>query len=155
MRSFTAPLSSAAWILAHATTRTGAAAAVTIAFGDKVTVLAPPGRPPALVQQMTADSAGHRFVEAAQLADQLIGLTTPGVVRLAVVVSDGVFGQPGIHTAQQAITGLHQTGCAVLWLQPAGRHAVTYRHTTTITIDNPAASITHIADAATTALAGA
>jgi hypothetical protein len=61
MRRFTAPLSSAAWILAHATHRTGTARAVTIAFGDRVTVLAPPGRPPALVQQMAADSATHQF----------------------------------------------------------------------------------------------
>jgi hypothetical protein len=155
MRRFIAPLSSAAWILAHATARTGTARAVTIAFGDRVTVLAPPGRPPALVQQMAADSATHQFTEAVQLADQHVGLRSPGVVRLLVVVSDGVFGQPGIHTAQQVITGLHQAGCAVLWLQPAGRHAVAYRHTTTITVDNPAASIRHIAHAATQALAAA
>jgi uncharacterized protein with von Willebrand factor type A (vWA) domain len=155
MRRFTEPLSAAAWILAHATARTGTARAVTIAFGDRVTVLAPPGRPPALVQQMAADSATHQFTKAVELADQQVGLSAPRVVRLLVIVSDGVFGQPGVQAAQQAITGLHQAGCAVLWLQPAGKHAVAYRHTTTITVDNPAASIRLIAEAATRALATA
>jgi hypothetical protein len=153
MRRFTAPLSSAAWILAHATHRTGTARAVTIAFGDRVTVLAPPGRPPAVVQQMTAKSSSHRFVEAVQLADQHVGLTTRGVVRLLVIVSDGVFEEPD--AAQQTITGLQQAGCAVLWLQPADKRAVTYRHTTTITVADPTASIRHIAQAATQALATA
>jgi hypothetical protein len=153
MRSFTAPLSSAAWILAHATCRLGTARAVSIAFGDRVTVLAPPGRPPAVVQQMTAKSSSHRFVEAVQLADQHVGLTTRGVVRLLVVVSDGVFEE---HDAvQQTITGLQQAGCAVLWLQPADKRAVTYRHTTTITVVDPTVSIRHIAQAATRALATA
>jgi hypothetical protein len=155
MRRFTAPLSAAAWILAHATHRTGAARAVTIAFGDRVTVLAPPGRPPAMVAQMAADSATHRFTEAVELADQHVGLSTPGVVRLLVVVSDGVFGQPGVHAAQRVITGLRQGGCAVLWLQPAGGGTVAYTHTTAITVTDPAASIRHIADAATRALAAA
>jgi uncharacterized protein with von Willebrand factor type A (vWA) domain len=76
-------------------------------------------------------------------------------VRLLVVVSDGVFGNPGVHSAQQAITRLHHSGCAVLWLQPAGRHTVAYQHTTTITVDNPTASIRLIAQAATRALATA
>jgi hypothetical protein len=153
MRSFTAPLSSAAWILAHATHRLGTARAVSIAFGDRVTVLAPPGRPPVLVQQMTAKSSSHRFVGAVQQADQIVGLTSRGVVRLLAVVSDGVFEEPD--AAQQAITGLHQTGCAVLWLQPADKRAVAYRHTTTITVADPTASIRHIAEAATRALATA
>jgi hypothetical protein len=153
MRQFTGPLSSAAWILAHATVRTGTARAVTIAFGDRVAVLAPPGRPPALVHEMAADSSSHRFVEAVRLADQLIGLSAPGVVRLLVVVSDGVFEH--VDATQQAITGLHQAGCPVLWLQPADRHAVAYRHTTTITVADPAASIRLIAQAATQALATA
>jgi uncharacterized protein with von Willebrand factor type A (vWA) domain len=155
MRRFTEPLSAAAWILAHATARTGTARAVSIAFGDRVTVLAPPGRPPALVQQMTADSATHQFTRAVELADQHVGLSTGGVVRLLVVVSDGVFGAPGVHAAQQAITRLHHSGCAVLWLQPAGDHTVAYWHTTTITVDNPTASIRLIAQAATHALATA
>jgi uncharacterized protein with von Willebrand factor type A (vWA) domain len=154
MDRFTAPLSSAAWILAHAAHRTGADA-VSIAFGDQVTVLAPPRRPPAQVQQMAADSSTHRFSEATTLADQLVGLSTPGTVRLLVVVSDGVFGSHGVDTAQHAITGLHRAGCAVLWLQPAGNHAVAYRHTTTLAVTDPAASIRLIAEAAARALAAA
>jgi uncharacterized protein with von Willebrand factor type A (vWA) domain len=154
MDRFTAPLSSAAWILAHAAHRTGADA-VSIAFGDRVTVLAPPRRPPALVQQMAADSSTHRFSEATTLAERLVGLSTPGTARLLVVVSDGVFGSHGVDTAQQDITRLHQAGCAVLWLQPAGNHAVAYRHTTTLAVADPAASIRLIADAAARALAAA
>jgi hypothetical protein len=134
MHAFAASLSSAAWILAHAAARADATTA-TIAFGDRVTVLTGPGQRPAQVRDMRADSGYERFEDALALADRLLGLTTPGRARLLVVVSDGNF--VDTDQAQRAIDTLRHTGCALLWLAPAGKPTHTYRGVTTISVDAP------------------
>jgi len=152
MKPFAAPLSSAAWILAHAAVRIGATTA-TLAFGDGVTILVAPGQRPGHVREMTAESGSDGFDQAVHVADRLLGLTTPGTVRLLAVVSDGDF--PDIDRHQAAVDTLLHAGCPVLWLHPAGLSCHTYPGATTITVDDPARCVDLIARAAATALAHA
>jgi uncharacterized protein with von Willebrand factor type A (vWA) domain len=154
MAAYAQPMSSAAWILAHAARRTDATV-TTIAFGETVTLLVPPHQRPARVQQIRAHDSYERFTDAVKLADQLLNLRHRGTVRMLAVVSDGWYGS---HTdaAQRLITTLAGTGCAVLWLHPHDqtcRH--TYADTTPVIVTDPAEAITVIADAAVTALARA
>ncbi|MFI9643549.1 VWA domain-containing protein [Micromonospora sp. NPDC051925] len=151
MTAFAKPMSSAAWIVAQAATRAGATTA-TLAYGDRVTVLIPPGRRPTTVRDMRADAGTERFVEACAEADRLLHLSTPGTARLLVVVSDGHYVNPD--ESQATITRLHHTGCAVLWLAPANKSwpARTYEHTTTITVDDPTTCVNLIGHAAIDAL---
>jgi Mg-chelatase subunit ChlD len=150
MEGFAKPMSSAAWILAQAATRAGATTA-TLAYGDRVTVLIPPGRRPTKVRDMRADAGTERFVEACAEADRLLHLSTPGTARLLVVVSDGHYVNPD--ESQATITRLHHTGCAVLWLAPNNSWPPrVYDHTTTITVDDPTTCINLIAQAAIGAL---
>ncbi|MFG1952463.1 VWA domain-containing protein [Micromonospora sp. NPDC048830] len=154
MRDFAEPMSSAAWIVAQASTRAGATSA-TLAFGDRITVLIPPGRRPAKVRDMRADAGTERFVEACTEADRILHLSTPGTARLLVVVSDGHYVNPT--KAQATITRLHRTGCAVLWLAPDNKSwpPRVYDHTTTITVDDPTTCINLIGQAAIDALSKA
>ncbi|MEV0392143.1 VWA domain-containing protein [Polymorphospora rubra] len=154
MHDFAAPMSSAAWIVAQAATRAGATTA-TLAYGDRITVLIPPGRRPTKVRDMRADAGTERFVEACAEADRLLHLSTPGTARLLVVVSDGHYVNPD--QAQATITSLHKTGCAVLWLAPANDRwpARAYDHTTIVTVDDPTTCINLIGQAAIDALANA
>ncbi|EEP74761.1 hypothetical protein MCAG_05088 [Micromonospora sp. ATCC 39149] len=76
MTDFAKPMSSAAWIVAQAATRAGATTA-TLAYGDRITVLIPPGRRPVKVRDMRADAGTERFVEACAEADRLLYLSTP------------------------------------------------------------------------------
>lgn len=151
MRDFAKPMSSAAWILAHAAARAGATTA-TLAFGDRITVLIPPGRRPAKVRDMRADAGTERFVEACAEADRLLHLTTSGTARLLVVVSDGHYVNPD--ESQATITRLHHTGCAVLWLAPDHKSwpAKVYDNTTTVTVDDPTTCVNLIGQAAIDAL---
>jgi uncharacterized protein with von Willebrand factor type A (vWA) domain len=152
MGDFAAPLSSAAWILAHAAHRAQATTA-TIAIGGHVTIVVPPGRRPPHVRDMHADAPTERFDDAVAAADRLLHLTTPGAVRLAVVVSDGLFYGNGIDAAQHTIDRLITTGCAVLWLTPAGQDSHVYTGPTTVPVDTPTDCITLIGRAAADALA--
>ncbi|GGM28933.1 hypothetical protein GCM10011608_12070 [Micromonospora sonchi] len=151
MTDFAKPMSSAAWIVAQAATRAGATTA-TLAYGDRITVLIPPGRRPTTVRDMHADAGTERFVEACAEAERLLHLSTPGTARLLVVVSDGHYVNPD--ESQATITRLHHTGCAVLWLAPANKSwpARTYEHTTTVTVDDPTTCVNLIGHAAIDAL---
>ncbi|WP_431895524.1 VWA domain-containing protein [Micromonospora haikouensis] len=151
MTAFAKPMSSAAWIVAQAATRAGATTA-TLAYGDRITVLIPPGRRPTTVREMRADAGTERFVEACAEADRLLHLSTPGTARLLVVVSDGHYVNPD--EAQATVSRLHHTGCAVLWLAPANESwpPRAYDHTTTITVDDPTTCINLIGHAAIDAL---
>lgn len=151
MYRFAAPMSSAAWILAHGARRTDATV-TTIAFGETVTLLVPPGQRPPQVQQMQALDMYERFTDAVKLADHLLNLRHRSNVRMLAVVSDGQYGDH-VDAAQRLITTLHHTGCAVLWLRPDAGDGYTYTHTTTMTVTNPVDAITVIADAAVAALA--
>ena len=55
--------------------------------------------------------------------------------------------------AQKLLSTLHHTGCSTLWLGPTGHSAPPFADTITVSVDNPAAAITAIANAACAALA--
>jgi hypothetical protein len=152
MWPYAAPMSSAAWMFAHAARRTDATT-TTIAFGDHVTVLVPPRTRPTQVLQMQAGGGTYTFPDAVKLADQLLNLRHGRTLRMLAVVSDGDL--EDIPAAQRLITTLHRSGCAVLWLRPADLGGHTFTDTTTVTVADPIEAVRHIADAATTALAQA
>ena len=149
MHAYTGPLSSAAWILAHAAHRNHAATA-TIAFANHVTLLTGPRRPPRQVLEMTARGGTRTFTHAVKLADHLLDLRHHRTLRMLAVVSDGDL--PDKQPAQRLISTLHHAGCAVLWLRPADMTGHTFTDTTTVTITDPVQAINVIADAAVTAL---
>ncbi|MEV8504501.1 VWA domain-containing protein [Actinoplanes sp. NPDC051475] len=149
MHSYATELSSAAWIFAHAAQR-GQAVTTTIGFGDATTLLVAPGTKPAQVLHMQAGGGTLTFCDAVKLADQQLDLRHGRTLRLCAVVSDGLLADE--RAAQKLITTLHRSGCAVLWLHPAGLAAHTFADTTTITVTDPVDAVTQIADAAVTAL---
>jgi hypothetical protein len=149
MGAYRQAMSSAAWILAHGARRTDAVSA-TITFGTTATLLVAPHQRPSQVLEMGASGGTTAFTHAVKLADQLLDLRRRTTVRMLAVVSDGALADPG--PAQRLISTLHRTGCAVLWLHPAGKRTHTFTDTTTITVTNPVDAIEHIAQAATTAL---
>ena len=150
MADYTKPLSSAAWILAHAAGHTHATT-TTIAFGPTVTLLTPPHHRPDHVLDITVAGGTDTFTHAIKLADELLHLRRPDTTRLLCVVSDGYLADRD--AAQKLVTTLHHTGCHTLWLEPAGHSAPPFTDTTTLAVDDPATAITAIADAACAALA--
>jgi hypothetical protein len=86
------------------------------------------------------------------VADELLHLRRPDTTRLLCVVSDGYLTDRD--AAQKLLTTLHHTGCAILWLEPAGHGAPGFANTNTVPVDDPAGAITAIAHAACAALAG-
>ncbi|MFD6754898.1 VWA domain-containing protein [Micromonospora gifhornensis] len=161
MGRYTEPMSSAAWIFAHAARRAHAVT-TTIGFGDRTTILVPPRTSPTQVLHMRTDVATATFPEAVKVADQLLDLRHGRTLRMLAVVSDGYLDD--IPAGQRLITTLHRAGCAVLWLHPADpptpgqpaepdqRWGHTFTHTTTLTVTDPVHAITAITDAAVTAL---
>jgi hypothetical protein len=149
MRAYAAPLSSAAWILAHGAHRNQAATA-TIAFGSATTLLIPPRERPIQVLEMATRGGTTTFTDAVKLADQLLDLRSTRNLNLLAVVSDGALNDR--EPSQKLITTLHRSGCAVLWLRPSDLPGHTFDHTTTITVTDPVDAITHITNAALTAL---
>jgi Mg-chelatase subunit ChlD len=151
MTDYTGPMSSAAWILAHAAGRTHATT-TTIAFGPTVTLLAPPNSRPEHVLDMTVAGGTDTFTTALKLADELLHLRRPDTTRLLCVVSDGYLTDRD--AAQKLLSTMHHTGCGILWLGPAGHSAPPFADTTTLAVDDPATTIAAIANAACGALAG-
>ncbi|AEB42643.1 VWA domain-containing protein [Micromonospora maris] len=161
MGRYTEPMSSAAWIFAHAARRAHAVT-TTIGFGDRTTILVPPRTSPTQVLHMRTDVATATFPEAVKVADQLLDLRHGRTLRMLAVVSDGYLDD--IPAGQRLVTTLHRAGCAVLWLHPADpptpgqptepdqRWGHTFTHTTTLTVTDPVHAVTAIADAAVTAL---
>ncbi|RZU51262.1 hypothetical protein EV385_3072 [Krasilnikovia cinnamomea] len=150
MREFQKPLSTAGWILAHGA-RHNEAVTTTIAFGNTATLLVAPRQRPAQVLDMQVSGGTTAFCEAVNLADQLLDLRKRHTVRMVAVVSDGDL--PDRAAAQKLITTLHQAGCAVLWLRPAGITGHTFADTTTIHVADPVQAVDEICTAAVTALA--
>ncbi len=109
MRRYARPLSSAAWILAHAAHRNQAVTA-TIAFGSTTTLLVPPRQRPTQVLEMATGGGTATFIDAVKLADRLLGLRRTRTLRILAVVSDGHLAN--IDPSQKLITTLHRTGCA-------------------------------------------
>ncbi|MEV4539339.1 vWA domain-containing protein [Asanoa sp. NPDC049518] len=150
MRTYAEPMSTAAWIFAHGAHHADATT-TTIAFGDQVTILTPPGTRPAEILQMQAGGGTYTFPEAVKVADQLLDLRHARSRRMLAVVSDGdLKDKPA---AQQLITTLDRNGCGVLWLRPDGP-GHTFTDTTTITVTDPVDAIDQITRAAEAALAG-
>jgi hypothetical protein len=152
MSAYAAPMSSAAWILA-AGAHTGDATTTTIAFGDQVTIVTPPRDRPQQVLDMNIAGGSTSFTTAVILADELVSLRRPNTTRMLAVVSDGAL--PDKEPCQRLITTLHRTGCAVLWLRPAGLKGHTFSDTTVLTVSDPIDAIRLIADAAVNALTNA
>ena len=149
MTDYTGPMSSAAWILAHAAGRTHAAT-TSIAFGPTVTLLTPPHTRPDQVLDITVAGGTDTFTHAIKLADELLHLRRPDTTRLLCVVSDGYLTDRD--AAQKLLTTLHHTGCRTLWLEPAGHSAPPFADTTVLLVDDPTTTITAIANAACAAL---
>jgi hypothetical protein len=150
MADYTAPMSSAAWILAHAAGHTHATT-TTIAFGPTVTLLTAPRHRPEHVLDIDVAGGTDTFTHAIKLADELLHLRRPDTTRLLCVVSDGYLADRD--AAQKLLSTLHHTGCRTLWLGPVGHSAPAFADTTTLTLDDPATTITAIANAACAALA--
>lgn len=149
MAPYADQLSTAAWIFAHGARRAHAIT-TTIGFGDHTTVLIAPGARPQHVLHMPATQGTTAFPEAVKVADRLLTLRHGRALRLLAVVSDGQLAD--IDAGQKLITALHRAGCPVLWLRPANLPGHTFRHATTVTVADPVAAVTQIADAAISTL---
>lgn len=151
------PVASAAWILAHATRYAGPDnASATVAFGEQVTAITRPGKPPTAVPKFRAACGTERFCEAVDALDGALDLTSPGAARLLVVVSDGQFvGHGEMHGARDRVGRLTKAGCAVLWLDLFGGDSLVPPGAVRVMLTNPAQAADAIGKAAVTALAAA
>lgn len=117
MRAATAPMASAAWIIAKAAALIDPTSlTATVAYDTSVTAIIPPGRVPHRVTEFSAMGFGHSLAEA---IDSLVGgldLLSPGTGRLCVVASDGRYRSTEATRAAQRVAALRRAGCAVLWL---------------------------------------
>jgi hypothetical protein len=155
MAAATGPVASAAWILAHATRYAGPDnASATVAFGEQVTAITRPGKPPAQVPQFRAVCGTERVSEAIDALDGILDLTSPGTARLLVIVSDGGFvGYGEAEGARTRVARLNKAGCAVLWLDLFGGYSAVPPGATRVMLTNPAEAADAIGKAAITALA--
>lgn len=154
MASAAGPVASAAWILAHATRYAGPDnASATVAFGEQVTAITRPGRPPAAVPRFRATCTTERFCEAVDALEGVLGLTSPGAARLLVVVSDGELVAPGeLPGARERVARLTASGCAVLWLDLFGGLSRVPPGATRVVLTHPAEAADAIGQAAVSAL---
>ena len=154
MREFARPVTSAAWILAHATAHTRVPAIMaTVAFGEAVHAITRPGAVPDRVTRFRAPDGYEVIDEAIAALDGALGLSTPGAARLLVVVSDGIFCPTPRAAAQTRVDRLRAAGCGVLWLAPRGP-VEPLNGVTVLPLTDPATTAREIARAATAALRG-
>lgn len=149
----TAPIASAAWIMAKATALTDPDShSATVAYDRSVTAITTPGRPPGRVTQFEARGGGHSLAETIDALTGALGLDRSGAGRLLVIASDGYYRPDEAARASQRVTALRTEGCAVLWLAfaPDPRPLP---GTTLIELADPAQAATAIGQAATAALA--
>ncbi|WP_199550358.1 VWA domain-containing protein [Streptomyces sp. N35] len=152
MQAATAPIASAAWILAKATALTDPrSAAATIAFDQQLTAITRPGHTPTRVTTFRATGLGHRLDATLDALSAGLDLTRPGAGRLLVIASDGYFAREEALSAAGRIKDLAQAGCAVLWLafEP---DPYPLPHATVLELTDPAQAISAVATAATQAL---
>jgi hypothetical protein len=157
MAAAAGPVASAAWILAHATRYAGPDnACATVAFGEAVTAITRPGKPPATVSTFRAACGFERFCDAADALDGALDLTSPGAARLLVVVSDGQFVGPGERDgARERVARLTKAGCAALWLDLFGGASLVPPGATRVVLTTPAEAAEAIGRAAVAALTAA
>ncbi|MYT32663.1 MULTISPECIES: VWA domain-containing protein [unclassified Streptomyces] len=155
MHRATAPIASAAWILAKATALTDPdSRTATVAYHRSITAITAPGRTPTRVTQFNAKGGGHLLAEATDALTAALDLDRPGTGRLLVIASDGYYNPTETALAATRITALRKTGCAILWLAfaPGPRPLP---GTTLLELTDPAQATTAIGKAATAALAAA
>ncbi|OXM44495.1 hypothetical protein [Amycolatopsis alba] len=155
MTDYTAPVASAAWILAHAAHHTDVpATTATVTFGSGlVTPITRPGATPARITEFGTGLAGHVIDDAIEALDGALDLSRPNAARLLVVISDGDFEDETREPGQRLLDRLRATGCAVLWLLPGGSPwNRPMDGVTNHTLTDPAATARAIGQAATAAL---
>ncbi|MET9296863.1 hypothetical protein [Streptomyces sp. NPDC003077] len=155
MHEATAPIASAAWIVAKAAALTDPdSKTATVAYCSSLTALTAPGRTPHQVTEFTASGCGHCLAEATDALTAGLGLTNPGAGRLLVIASDGHYLPDEAAEAASRIKALNAAGCAVLWLafapDPRPLHGAT-----PLVLADPARAVTAIAKAATSAITNA
>ncbi|OZM76579.1 VWA domain-containing protein [Pseudonocardia sp. MH-G8] len=152
MREFARPVTSAAWILAHAAAHTRVpATTATVAFGEAVHAITRPGAVPDRVTRFRAPDGYEVIDEAIAALDGALGLSASGAARLLVVVSDGIFCPTPRAAAQGRVDRLRAAGCGVLWLAPRGP-VEPLNGATVVPLTDPATTAREIARAATAAL---
>ncbi|WP_432003369.1 hypothetical protein [Streptomyces sioyaensis] len=152
MHRATAPIASAAWILAKATALTDPdSRSATVAYDRSVTAITVPGCVPRSVTQFSAKGRGHCLAEATDALTAGLGLDRPGAGRLLVIASDGYYTPEESARATTRITSLRKAGCAVLWLAfaPGPRPLP---GATVLELTDPAQAATAIGKAATASL---
>ena len=154
MKWATAPMTSAAWIIARGAAQVDGRVAA-VAFGNRVTPFVAPGAAPSDVPVLAARDGEESFTLAIQALDGALGLSTGGGARLLIIVSDGVLVIPGEYAAgQRVITRLARAGTAILWLDhDGGAHVMT--GATRVPLPSPADAAAVIGRAAEAALAAA
>ncbi|WP_020499946.1 VWA domain-containing protein [Sciscionella marina] len=153
MSSFTAPVASTAWILAHATRHTAVpASSATVIFGGIVEPITRPGTTPHQVTTFHASGGGHPIDRAISTLDGALDLSSPDAARLLVIVSDGRFEIDTKEPGQKLLDRLRANGCAVLWLAPDSPGNEPMTGTTVHTLTDPTTTARAIGHAATTAL---
>ncbi|MCR6488292.1 VWA domain-containing protein [Amycolatopsis sp. OK19-0408] len=154
MSAFTGPVASAAWILAHAARHTAVpATTATVVFGAGiVTPITRPGITPAKVTEFGTRWGGHVIDTAISALDGALDLSRPSAARLLVIISDGNFEADNRDRAQTMLDRLRDSGCAVLWLEPAKNGTEPMDGSTVHTLTDPATTARAIGQAATAAL---
>ncbi|MCW7985030.1 von Willebrand factor A [Streptomyces platensis subsp. clarensis] len=152
MHRATAPIASAAWILAKAAALTDPdSRSATVAYDRSVTAITVPGRVPRSVTQFSAKGRGHCLAEATDALTVGLSLDRPGAGRLLVIASDGYYAPEEAARATTRITALRKAGCAVLWLAFAP-DPLPLPGATVLELTDPAQAATAISKAATAAL---
>ena len=155
MSAVTAPVASAAWILARAAHLTPmATTTATVIFGTRVRAITRPGITPAVVTEFDATDGYEDVTTAIDALDHTLGLSRPGAARLLVIVSDGAFDPYQTTTGQARTNRLLATGCSVLWLA-TDRWTRPFHGTTVHRLTDPTTTAQAIGRAATTALRAA
>jgi hypothetical protein len=117
MGAATAPIASAAWILAKAAASTDPdSKTATVAYDARLAAITQPGRALNHVSEFAALDGGHDLAGAIDALDGGLELTRPGTGRLLVIASDGYYFGDEAAEAAARITRLIHHGCAVLWL---------------------------------------
>jgi hypothetical protein len=156
MYNATAPIASAAWILARATALTDPdSRTATVAYNSALTAItAPRRRAPAHVTEFTAMGGGHQLAAATEALRISLDLDRPGAGRLLVIASDGSYTPEETARATERTKALAATGCAILWLAfdpcPTPIPGITL-----LELTRPAQAHAAIAKAATAAIARA
>ncbi|WP_194909622.1 VWA domain-containing protein [Catenulispora rubra] len=153
MSDATAPIASAAWILAKAAAMTDPdSKSATVSYNNALTAITYPGRAPVHVTEFQATRAGHRLDDTIDALNRGLDLDRPGAGRLLVIASDGQYGLREAAPAAARIKALLEAGCAVLWLTFDNR-STPLPGATVLNLTDPAEAVAAISKAATAAIA--